>query len=89
MCISAQVNKSFDKLLSTSTTETKSTLVGNPADGPRKRPTRRSSQISPSDPSIVQAFDRSESGTGGAKGKRLAAATRATVPTTGVAGSAR
>ena len=69
--------------------ETKSTLVGNPADGPRRRPTRRSSQTSPSVPSIAEVSDRKESGTAGANCKRLAVATRATVFTTGVAGPAR
>jgi len=83
------VNKSFDKLLSKSTSETKSTLVGKLADAPRRRPTRRSSQASPSDPSVAEVSDRSDSGTGGANGKRLAVATRATVLTTGVAGSVR
>jgi len=64
-----------------------STLVGNLADAPRRRPTRLSSQASLSDPSVAEASDRSESGTGGANGKRLAIETRATVLTTGVAGS--
>jgi len=63
--------------------------VGNPADDPRRRPTRRSNQASPSDPSVAEVSDRSESGTRRANGKRLAVATRATVLTTGVAGSAR
>jgi len=83
------VNKSFDKLPSKSTSETKSTLVGKLADASRRRPTRRSSQASPSDPSVAEVSDRSESGTGGANGKRLAVATRATVLTTGVSGSVR
>jgi len=83
------VNKSFDKLPSKSTSESKSTLVGKLADAPPRRPTRSSSQASPSDPSVAEVSDRIESGTGGANGKRLAVATRATVLTTGSAGSAR
>jgi len=83
------VNKLFDKLLSKTTSETKSTLVGKLADAPRRRPKRRYSKASPSDPSVAEVSDRSESGTGGANSKRLAVATRATVLTTGVAGSVR
>jgi len=88
-CVSAKVNKSFDKLPRKSTSETKSTVVGDPADAPRRRPTIRSSQASPSDLSVAEVSDRSESGTGGANGKRLAVATRATVLTTEVRASAR
>jgi len=69
--------------------ETKSTLVRSPADGPRSRPTRRSVQLSPSGPSVAEVFCMSESSTGGANGKRLAVATRATVLTTWVTGSAQ
>ena len=69
------------------TMEIRSTLVGSPADRPRRRPTRRSSQAPPSDSSVVEASFKSESGTGGANGKRFAFATPATVVTTGVAGS--
>jgi len=47
--------------------ETMSTLVGNPADEPRRRPTRRSGQSSPSDASVAEVPYRSESGTGGAR----------------------
>jgi len=83
------VNQSYHKFPSTSTRETKSTLLGNPADAPRRRPTRHSSQVSPSDPKVAEVSDRSASGTGGGNGKRLAVATRAMVLTTGVAGSAR
>jgi len=83
------VNKSFDKLPSKSTSETKRSLLGKLADAPRRRPTRRSSEASPSDPSVAEVSDRSESSTGGANGKRLAVATRATALTTGVAGSVR
>ena len=72
-----------------STSETKSTVVEKLADAPRRRPTRRPSQASPSDLSVAEVSDRSESGTAGANGKRLAVATRATVLTTGVAGSVR
>ena len=88
-CVSAQVNKSFYKLPSQSISDTKSTLVRKLADAPRRRPTRRSSQASPSDLSVAEVSDRSESGTGGANGKRLAVATRATVLTTEVRASAR
>jgi len=68
--------------------ETMGTLVGNPAEEPRKSPTRRSSQASPSDPSVAEVSERSESGTERANGKRLAVEKPATVLTTGVAGSA-
>ena len=88
-CVSAQVNKSFDKLPSKSTSETKSTPVERLADAPRRRPSIRSSQALPSDRRVAEVLNRRESGTGRANGKRLAVPTRVTVLTTGVAGSAR
>jgi len=83
------VNKSLDELPSTSTSETNSTLVGNPTDAPRRRPTRSSSPASLSSPRIPEVNYRRESGTGEGNGKRLAVATRATILTTGLVGSDR
>ena len=60
-----------------------------PSRRPTEAPEKRSSQASPSDPSVAEVSDRSESGTARANGKRLAVAAREAVLTTEVAGSAR
>jgi len=64
VCVSAQVKKSFSNLPSRSPMDTRSTLVGKPAVEAGRHPTRRSSQASPSDPSVADVSYRRGSGTG-------------------------